>query len=185
MEKYYIYLDGKQYMEMPKEYNIKYNVYMNTRVILGERFGWAGALFPSKRIKISNKYLNNPQLIDNVIRHELRHIKQMEEIDFMGKYKFLTKLFGYQQNPYEVDARNWGDKYLPLHRIGIFDIEHQKRLEKWQKEQPDVFKAISGYEKWQGEYAKTILEQQKKEKTRQDRLNRALNKIKLTLETRI
>jgi len=41
-------------------------------------------------------------------RHEMCHIKQMEEegkIVFTVKYIYWTMKYGYQNNPYEVEAR--------------------------------------------------------------------------------
>ena len=55
-------------------------------------------------IYLDPKYLTDERLI----RHEMTHIKQMEEegkFKFTCRYLWWTLKYGYQDNPYEVEAR--------------------------------------------------------------------------------
>ncbi len=55
-------------------------------------------------IYLDPKYLTDERLI----RHEMTHIKQMDEegkFKFTCRYLWWTLKYGYQDNPYEVEAR--------------------------------------------------------------------------------
>ena len=48
-------------------------------------------------------------VVNNSLAHELRHVAQMQtHPDFDMAYKVATAQYGYQANPYEVEARYFG-----------------------------------------------------------------------------
>lgn len=157
MKKYYIYLNGQRYMEMPKDYGIKQDVYMNYNSMI-ERYlkdrGLSGRAVPSTRtIEVLSKIIQDPRFTDIVVKHELTHIKQMQETpNYSLQYARALKQLGYGDSPYEVEARRWSYKYPPLHRIGRFDIDYQKQLEKWQRESPKTFRKLAEEEREKGKY---------------------------------
>jgi len=156
MKKYYIYLNGERYMEMPGAYNIKKDVHMwsndfydkilgksnavvlkddniliHTKRIFPERYGGYGKYnipIPPE----AQKYIQDKR--DRTIKHELRHIEQHTQKEWLGnydiiqlksmmeeftpsqRYAFFHKRKGYWENPYEVEAREWGEKNIILKR---------------------------------------------------------------------
>jgi len=154
MKKYYIYLNGKRYMEIPKEYNIKKdvniyssdfydkllgganaavvgddNVYVQTWIMFPERYGRYGK-YNEPIPQEAQKYLDKSR--DKTIRHELQHIAQHEHPKWLGKsdmtpsgffmkeltdkqrYSLFYRKYGKYENPYEVEAREWGEKDIQL-----------------------------------------------------------------------
>ncbi|GAG70809.1 unnamed protein product [marine sediment metagenome] len=152
MRKYFLYLNGKQFMEMPKQYGIKQDIYMSYNDLIDRYFkdrNLMGKAIPhNRRISILSELINDPKHINSIIRHELTHIKQMRETpSFTLQYKRAMDKYGYKGSPYEVEARQWANKNIPLHRVGTFDIKYQKQLEKWQSESPKEFKSLAEKEK--------------------------------------
>lgn len=48
-------------------------------------------------------------VMNNSLAHELRHVAQAQaDPGFAARYTAATRRFGYQQNPYEVEARFYG-----------------------------------------------------------------------------
>jgi len=155
MKKYFIYLNAKKYMEMPKQYGIEQDIYMNYNDLIDRYFkdrNLLGKAVPyNRRISILSKLINDPKQIDSIIRHELTHIKQMRETPaYTLQYKKALQKYGYKANPYEVEARQYAIRNIPLHRVGTADIKYQKQLERWKRESPKEFKSLAE------EQAKTI-----------------------------
>jgi hypothetical protein len=54
-------------------------------------------------------YLDPDHMDDEkLIRHEKKHIEQIQEqgrLKFAVKYTYYTMRYGYQNNPYEIEAR--------------------------------------------------------------------------------
>lgn len=132
--------------------------------------------------KFSENPFTNEIKMDKILQHELTHIQQMETLGQPERYAFLRKIVGYQENPYEIEARNRENKFIPFHRVGKYDILHQKELEKRQKKDPEMFKIWAGWEKDMSKIAKRTKQEQKEEQSKQSRLARALEKIRTTLE---
>lgn len=93
MEQYYIYLNGIRYMKLPKEFNIEHNVFIKSTPKIEQALNdwghsavcnWDGTIWIKKAL------LQYPRL-HSTLKHELRHVKQMEESD-IGRQIFLRKL---------------------------------------------------------------------------------------------
>jgi len=93
MEKYYIYLNDKRYMELPKAFNIEHDVYVKSSPgieITLDNWGAGAVTDWDGSIWVRQNFFESPGW-STILRHELRHTKQMKESD-VGRQIFLRKL---------------------------------------------------------------------------------------------
>lgn len=143
VEKYYIYINNERYAEIPKEYDIKHDVYIVSNPDIDKRLQFKSGTSPDGNTIYVKQYITNDlnsALFKKILLHELRHVKQLEEEGFWDKFKEQNAQVGIIKNPYEIDARNWGRNRTDIifQLIDKFAIELQKQ-QKQQGQQQKKF----------------------------------------------
>ena len=147
VEKYYIYINNERYAEIPKEYDIKHDVHIISNPDIDKRLQFKSGTSPDGNTIYVKQYITNDlksELFKTILRHELRHVKQLEEEGFWDKFKEQNAQVGIMKNPYEIDARNWGRNRTDIifQLIDRFAIELQGQQEQQGQQQEKFNQAI-------------------------------------------
>lgn len=146
VEKYYIYINGERYAEIPKEYDIKHDVNIVSNPDIDKRLQFKAGTNPNGQTIYMKQYLTNDfnsALFQKVLRHELRFVKRLEEEGFWEKFKAQNAQVGLINNPYEVDARSWAKRTdITFQLIDKFAVKLQQQQGQQEQQQKKYNYAI-------------------------------------------